>query len=778
MSILNEAFKELELLDDTSFDLDDEEDIKRLNKFLNDEDEDLDTIEMIVDVDAETEDELKDSYVGEILLYCPVCHTIHYKNKEDVHQDEENTSLYNIGEECPECRQADGFEVKGMVAKYNPESVETEENEVEETETDVDADDDISFIDIKDEDEKVEEALKSKKLTESVKRTKRDLTTDSLEKFIDGDFSRSLKDYNADESLKEIEDTDIETNLNESLLNEPDKVVVESTEKKATRPKALVRKLSESFKKNRKSLYEKLGVKDTKELKTLLAGKGETSIQESFNKKLEGLGFKEVKYGKPLTESEHPFTNSKYRGIIAKHFDYSIDWEFLDIVADIIDRIDFKDYKESEDKYEFIDEEVDSYLIWTADQWCVLETYVGAPSDLDSESWYESVSEFESDVVAICDEIVGSDNVEESLKEGLQPITETWAGEDVISDLVDRADSMYTDGNYGDLEDCVSQALDDGLIYSKDIWDLAEHYGVIDDSELIERFYEDLWNDVYSEVYENHKFDEEEDEEDEEVDESLKETYDVFDIISWIADHDTLYADFCRAFKDYSYNKNTGEQKNIPAVKEIIDWLADHEQAYKDFKLFFKGKKVDESCSKKECKEGYIKKDESGKTFCSVDGKSWEECSEEEYTELDKGGYIKLEDGEAPCEECEDDFEELDEELFDKVINKYCAKMYENVDNYKTTKATAEGSKIVLEGRLTYKSGNSTRTKFIFESKKNKKGNIKLVGLNETFAKSNKAFQLIGNIKDKKFITEGLVYNYKTTIDNEEKVVNGRINNK
>lgn len=768
MSILNEAFKELELLDDTSFDLDDEEDIKRLDKFLNDEDEDLDTIEMIVDIDAETEDELKDSYVGEILLYCPVCHTIHYKNKEDVHEDEENPGIVNVGEVCPECKQEDGFEIKGMVAEYNPEGIESDETEVEDT--DIDADDDISLIDIKDEDEKVEESLTktTKALKEGLKKVSRDSSTASLEKFIDGDFSRSLKDYNADESLKEIEDTDISTNLNESLINEPNKVVVEPTKKEFSRPKALVKKLSESFKKNRKSLYEKLGVKDTKELKTLLAGKGETSIQESFNKKLEGLGFKEVKYDKPLKEAEgeKPLTKSPYKSIIGRHFNYSMDWDFLDIVADIIARIDFDDYKESEDRYEFITEEIDGYLYWTADQWCVLEAYVSAPYELDESSWSDALSELTSDIRDICDEIVGSDDVEESLKEGLQPITEIWAGEDVISDLVDRADSLYTDGNYGDLEDCVSQALDDGLIYSKDIWDLADHYGVIDDSELIDRFYEELWNDVYDEVYQTHLTDdEEEDEEDEEVEESLKES----------KKEEKIFTVFPDDKNELPQDFPTFEEAKAFAVKEFgkgkytIQSPNNMDLDYRD--------EVEESCSKKECKEGYIKKDETGKTFCSTDGKSWEECSEEEYTELDKGGYIRLEDGETPCEDC-DDFDELDEELFDKVINSYCSKMYENVDNYKTTKATAEGSKIVLEGTLTYKSGNFNRTKFIFEAKKNKKGNIKLVGLNETFAKSDKAFQLLGSIKDKKFITEGLVYNYKATINDEEKVVNGRINNK
>lgn len=80
-------------------------------------------------------------------------------------------------------------------------------------------------------------------------------------------------------------------------------------------------------------------------------------------------------------------------------------------------------------------------------------------------------------------------------------LNETWAGEDVIADLVDRAKSWIDDGS--DLEDAVSRALDDGLIYTKDIRTLAEHYDVLpDDGDLIGLFYEELYGDVYNEASE------------------------------------------------------------------------------------------------------------------------------------------------------------------------------------------------------------------------------------------------------------------------------------
>lgn len=49
----------------------------------------------------------------------------------------------------------------------------------------------------------------------------------------------------------------------------------------------------------------------------------------------------------------------------------------------------------------------------------------------------------------------------------------------------------------------------------------------------------------------------------------------------------------------------------------------------------------DEEEVEESLKEGYLKSDdETGKLYCSIDGKNWEECSQEEWDELDKGGYI------------------------------------------------------------------------------------------------------------------------------------------
>lgn len=84
-------------------------------------------VEMVVDVEAETMDELKDSYVDNFILQCPVCKTLIYKEQSEVIYDEEDKETVNVGEACPHCKSEDGFTIVGKVAPVTKE----EEKEVE-----------------------------------------------------------------------------------------------------------------------------------------------------------------------------------------------------------------------------------------------------------------------------------------------------------------------------------------------------------------------------------------------------------------------------------------------------------------------------------------------------------------------------------------------------------------------------------------------------------------------------------------------------------------------
>ncbi len=127
-----------------------------------DNDEELNILN-ITDPDTTEEDDLKDSYVGNVILECEVCHSPIFKNVEDVVIDEDS-DLANIEDECPICHSNDGFTIIGQVAPYQEEpelEVEIEDKEISDDEVEDTADDEVEDYDddIVDDDEEIKESL-------------------------------------------------------------------------------------------------------------------------------------------------------------------------------------------------------------------------------------------------------------------------------------------------------------------------------------------------------------------------------------------------------------------------------------------------------------------------------------------------------------------------------------------------------------------------------------------------------------------------------------------
>jgi hypothetical protein len=126
---LSEAFKKLDTLNEETFSVTDSG-LQDFVKFTED-DEDENIID-IIDVEAETVEDLEDSYIGKVILDCCVCHSKLYKDTEDVVIEDD---LANVNEECPFCYANDGYKVVGQVATFG--EAEEEEKDEEEIETNV-----------------------------------------------------------------------------------------------------------------------------------------------------------------------------------------------------------------------------------------------------------------------------------------------------------------------------------------------------------------------------------------------------------------------------------------------------------------------------------------------------------------------------------------------------------------------------------------------------------------------------------------------------------------
>ncbi len=148
LDYINEAFKSLDRLTEDVFRAD-SEGIEELSDFVNSS-EDEDGKISIIDMDAETEEDLQDSYVGKVIVDCNICHSHVFKDKEDIKIDTEG--IVDIEEECPYCGENNGFVIIGEIHEFKPE---TDEEEIETPEDAIEA----PVEEVEENEELIEESL-------------------------------------------------------------------------------------------------------------------------------------------------------------------------------------------------------------------------------------------------------------------------------------------------------------------------------------------------------------------------------------------------------------------------------------------------------------------------------------------------------------------------------------------------------------------------------------------------------------------------------------------
>lgn len=153
--IINEAFKELKGLDEATFSFD-KQGVMELRDFLHQNYEEPTFID-VVDPAAETAEDVKDSYEGDVILQCCVCDAYITKSPKDVFIDKA-TGRANVNEMCPSCWNTGGFTIVSQVKDPYAEDEEVTSVATDEIEDDPDLEivtDEITVED-KDEDADVE----------------------------------------------------------------------------------------------------------------------------------------------------------------------------------------------------------------------------------------------------------------------------------------------------------------------------------------------------------------------------------------------------------------------------------------------------------------------------------------------------------------------------------------------------------------------------------------------------------------------------------------------
>lgn len=208
---LAEAFKSMrsdDILNEEAFTLD-SKGADELKHFLDGDNVD-DSVQSI-DPDAKTPEELKDSYIGKVILDCCVCHSKLYKDKEDVIIDEDG-DLANVDEECPFCYCVDGFKIVGEVKEFDKDDSDEDEKGEEDDEPKPEEKDEVE-VEETEEDEKIEESLSSeKKLREDLSYGELVAIADEWKKFKEkkGDSSAETAREFIETECKGVYDTDEE----------------------------------------------------------------------------------------------------------------------------------------------------------------------------------------------------------------------------------------------------------------------------------------------------------------------------------------------------------------------------------------------------------------------------------------------------------------------------------------------------------------------------------------------------------------------------------------
>ena len=180
-TFIQEAFKQFYLTEDAeefSLNVSGPDDVESFLDVVAPE-EDEEVISDVYDLEAEAKEDLKQSYIGKVILDCNVCHSNVFFNKDDITENEDGLCCVEI--ECPYCMSNEGYTIIGEVKPYQEEEdvdiedIETEEVPEEEVEEPVD-DVEIDVEETEEEpeaeeevEEELEESVEEEELEEGLK---------------------------------------------------------------------------------------------------------------------------------------------------------------------------------------------------------------------------------------------------------------------------------------------------------------------------------------------------------------------------------------------------------------------------------------------------------------------------------------------------------------------------------------------------------------------------------------------------------------------------------
>jgi hypothetical protein len=165
-NFIQEAFKQVYLTEDAeefSLNVSGPDDTESFMDIVNsDEYADDEMISDVYDLEAEAKEDLKQSYIGKVILDCNVCHSNVFVDKDEITENEDGVCCEEL--ECPYCMSNEGYTIIGEVKPYQEADENTDEIEDIEVNTSDDEPVEIEADEEPEEDEDLEEGLKADKV--------------------------------------------------------------------------------------------------------------------------------------------------------------------------------------------------------------------------------------------------------------------------------------------------------------------------------------------------------------------------------------------------------------------------------------------------------------------------------------------------------------------------------------------------------------------------------------------------------------------------------------
>ena len=663
-------------------------------------------IEKIVDLNAETPEDLLPSYVGKVIMQCPQCMTLFYKNQEDIEPSDENPDVVNLNEPCQHCGNTSGYTLIGKVgAVTEDEADKYDETPAEENELDLDFDKGTEEVDAEGTGEGAEEMS-----DEETEETKEESSNEASQD----------EDLDLDLNLDEVPEEEPEEEKKEESLNLSKETSEDESEHKSenlTLNEEVDKDLDEKLKAHNdyiaylqqmiKQEEEALNKAENDEIKAAIQRR-----LDAFNADLEAALPDAVKAEATVEETaEEPVEEEKAEEEEAT-VDEALTEEAEECKVVLSDKPEKEVFAGTKEECEKIIEK--NKETKTAKEHG-LEIVEPASDENKTEEKLENLALNES-VESEIDSIIASWGVNESLTE-----------EGNLDRLLD-SDEFKTPVSEEEINAARREVAKENLEEKCGKQKITEE----SDSEIAAII--NSWEDA-PEVPVEEPCEGPECESNEDCDDCLKEEKE--------DESEVEETDSSEDSEEVCFTAEEVKEVATDVAQSLATPVKDEEEAEEQAEEIAKvvDEKVDEAIEEKveeadedEIEEAEAEEDESD------DEESEEEIEEPEFNE--------------------DDIDELDEDSLNKHIDEYLKEVYSNVKSYKTTDCELKEGKLIVEGKISFNSGKEKLTMFEFLPAYCE-GSLFFEGYNKDFSE-DKAFTLNCSINESKtLVTESFGYKYK-----------------